>query len=166
MKVPIEQKIGAIDWLHAQNEILPRSFFSRRSDSGRPDLLQDFSSDNGSSDHNPVSVAGIGSAVFFRDLDPFSHDDWRSIRRYQHRKFFIFMKFDSFCCLSLRFLCSFPLFWRFLSSKSPLIRAYGGLRFDPTGKIAVEWEHFGSFYFTVPQVLEFDFFKIIVVTMD
>jgi len=80
--------------------------------------------------------------------------------------FLIFMKFDSFCCLSLRFLCSFPLFWRFLSSKSPLIRAYGGLRFDPTGKIAVEWEHFGSFYFTVPQVLEFDFFKIIVVTMD
>ncbi|XP_010498294.1 PREDICTED: isochorismate synthase 2, chloroplastic-like [Camelina sativa] len=125
-QVPIEEQIGAIDWLHAQNEALPRSFFSRRSDTGRPDLLQDFSSDNGSSDWNPVSVAGIGSAVFFRDLDPFSHDDWRSIRR-------------------------------FLSSKSPLIRAYGGLRFDPNGKIAVEWEHFGSFYFTVPQV-EFDEF--------
>ncbi|CAE5957895.1 unnamed protein product [Arabidopsis arenosa] len=126
LQVPIEQQIGAIDWLHAQNEVLPRSFFSRRSDTGRPDLLQDFTNDNGSSDRNPVSVAGIGSAVFFRDLDPFSHDDWRSIRR-------------------------------FLSSKSPLIRAYGGLRFDPNGKIAVEWEHFGSFYFTVPQV-EFDEF--------
>ncbi|XP_010459534.1 PREDICTED: isochorismate synthase 2, chloroplastic [Camelina sativa] len=125
-QVPIEEQIGAIDWLHAQNEALPRSFFSRRSDAGRPDLLQDFSSDNGSSDRNPVSVAGIGSSVYFRDLDPFSHDDWRSIRR-------------------------------FLSSKSPLIRAYGGLRFDPNGKIAVEWEHFGSFYFTVPQV-EFDEF--------
>lgn len=82
--MPIEQQIGAIDWLHAQNEFLPRSFFSRRSDAGRPDLLQDFASENvnGSSDHNPVSVAGIGSAVFFNDLDPFSHDDWRSIRRY------------------------------------------------------------------------------------
>ncbi|CAH2036921.1 unnamed protein product [Thlaspi arvense] len=126
LQVPIDQRIGAIDWLHAQNDALPRSFFSRRSDAGRPDLLHDFASEsvNGSSDRNPVSVAGIGSAVFFRDLDPFSHDDWRSIRR-------------------------------FLSSKSPLIRAYGGLRFDPNGKIAVEWEKFGSFYFTVPQV-EFD----------
>ncbi|KAL1207858.1 Isochorismate synthase 2 [Cardamine amara subsp. amara] len=128
LQVPIEEQIGAIDWLHAQNELLPRSFFSRRSDTGRQDLLQDFATENGngSSDRNPLSVAGIGSAVFFRDLDPFSHDDWRSIRR-------------------------------FLSSKSPLIRAYGGLRFDPHGKIAVEWEHFGSFYFTVPQV-EFDEF--------
>uniref|UniRef100_A0A1J3CHQ6 isochorismate synthase n=1 Tax=Noccaea caerulescens TaxID=107243 RepID=A0A1J3CHQ6_NOCCA len=126
LQVPIDQHNGAIDWLHAQNEILPRSFFSRRSDTGRPDLLQDLASQNESSDRNPVSVAGIGSAVFFRDLDPFSHDDWRSIRR-------------------------------FLSSKSPLIRAYGGLRFDPNGKIAVEWEHFGSFYFSVPQV-EFDEF--------
>lgn len=79
--MPIEEHIGAIDWLHAQNEILPRSFFSRRSDTGRPDLLQDLASQNESSDRNPVSVAGIGSAVFFRDLDPFSHDDWRSIRR-------------------------------------------------------------------------------------
>lgn len=128
LQVPIDQQIGAIDWLHAQNDVLPRSFFSRRSDAGRADLLQDLASENGigSSDRNPVSVAGIGSAVFFRDLDPFSHDDWRSIRR-------------------------------FLSSKSPLIRAYGGLRFDPYGKIAVEWEQFGSFYFTVPQV-EFDEF--------
>ena len=41
---------------------------------------------------------------------------------------------------------------RFLSSTSPLIRAYGGFRFDARGKIAVEWEQFGSFYFTVPQV--------------
>uniref|UniRef100_A0A1J3CPH7 isochorismate synthase n=1 Tax=Noccaea caerulescens TaxID=107243 RepID=A0A1J3CPH7_NOCCA len=127
LQVPIDQQIGAIDWLHAQNEIHPRCFFSRRSDVGRPDLLLDLASEkengNGrvSSDRNLVSVAGIGSAVFFRDLDPFSHDDWRSIRR-------------------------------FLSSKSPLIRAYGGMRFDPHGKISVEWEPFGAFYFAVPQV--------------
>ncbi|ESQ27683.1 hypothetical protein EUTSA_v10018346mg [Eutrema salsugineum] len=127
LQVPIDQKIGAIDWLQAQNEIQPRCFFSRRSDVGRPDLLLDLASDNdngnggASSDRNLVSVAGIGSAVFFRDLDPFSHDDWRSIRR-------------------------------FLSSKSPLIRAYGGMRFDPNGKISVEWEPFGAFYFAVPQV--------------
>ncbi|KAL0704542.1 hypothetical protein Bca4012_070967 [Brassica carinata] len=124
LQVPIDQTIGAIDWLHAQNDALPRSFFScRRSDAGRQDLLQDLASENvnGSSDHNPVSVAGIGSAAFFRDLSPFSHDHWRCIRR-------------------------------FLSSTSPLIRAYGGFRFDARGKIAVEWEQFGSFYFTVPQV--------------
>ncbi|VVA95276.1 unnamed protein product [Arabis nemorensis] len=127
LQVPIDQQIGAIDWLHAQNEIQPRCFFSRRNDVGRPDLLLDLASENGngngrlSSERNLVSVAGIGSAVFFRDLDPFSHDDWRSIRR-------------------------------FLSSKSPLIRAYGGMRFDPHGKISVEWEPFGAFYFAVPQV--------------
>lgn len=82
--MPIDRKIGAIDWLHAQNDVLSRSFFSRRSDAGRPDLLQELGNENGSSssdDCNPLSVAGIGSAVFFRDLDPFSHDDWRSIRR-------------------------------------------------------------------------------------
>ncbi|CAH8364010.1 unnamed protein product [Eruca vesicaria subsp. sativa] len=126
LQVPIDQQIGAIDWLQAQNEIQPRCFFSRRSDVGRPDLLLDLANENedvngGSSDRDLVSVAGIGSAVFFRDLDPFSHDDWRSIRR-------------------------------FLSSTSPLIRAYGGMRFDPNGKISVEWEPFGAFYFAVPQV--------------
>ncbi|CAN8239849.1 unnamed protein product [Cochlearia groenlandica] len=130
LQVPIDQQIGAIDWLQAQNEIHPRCFFSRRSDVGRPDLLLDLANEeengNGnkiasSHDRNLLSVAGIGSAVFFRDLDPFSHDDWRSIRR-------------------------------FLSSKSPLIRAYGGMRFDPNGKISVEWEPFGAFYFAVPQV--------------
>ncbi|KAJ0229472.1 Isochorismate synthase 1 [Hirschfeldia incana] len=126
LEVPINQQIGAIDWLQAQNETHPRCFFSRRSDVGRPDLLLDLASENGngngdSSDRDLVSVAGIGSAVFFRDLDPFSHDDWRSIRR-------------------------------FLSSTSPLIRAYGGMRFDPHGKISVEWEPFGAFYFAVPQV--------------
>ncbi|KAG2319735.1 hypothetical protein Bca52824_012948 [Brassica carinata] len=123
LQVAIDQQIGALDWLHAQNDILPRCYFSHRSDTGRPELLQDLASEkvNGSSDGNPVSVAGLGSAVFFRDHDPFSHDHWRSIRR-------------------------------FLSSNCPLIRAYGGLRFDPNGKVGVEWEQFGSFYFTVPQV--------------
>lgn len=107
MQVPIDQQIGAIDWLQAQNEIQPRCFFSRRSDVGRPDLLLDLASQNEngnangngsvSPDRNLVSVAGIGSAVFFRDLDPFSHDDWRSIRRYK------ITKFSGFATLFLRF---------------------------------------------------------------
>lgn len=38
---------------------------------------------------------------------------------------------------------------------SPLIRAYGAIRFDATSRVSPEWEPFGSFYFVVPQV-EFD----------
>lgn len=38
---------------------------------------------------------------------------------------------------------------------SPLVRAYGAIRFDARSKISAEWEPFGSFYFVVPQV-EFD----------
>lgn len=29
-----------------------------------------------------VSVAGVGSAVYFRGNDPFSFGDWKSIKRY------------------------------------------------------------------------------------
>ena len=83
LQVPVDHQIGALDWLHAQNDALPRSFFSRRSDSGRPELLQDLSSENvnGTCDANPVSVAGLGSALYFSDLDSFSHDHWTLIRR-------------------------------------------------------------------------------------
>ncbi|XP_073145428.1 isochorismate synthase, chloroplastic-like [Henckelia pumila] len=47
---------------------------------------------------------------------------------------------------------------RFLSKTSPLIRAYGGMRFDARANISSEWKDFGSFYFMVPQV-EFDEFE-------
>ncbi|XP_022932306.1 isochorismate synthase 2, chloroplastic-like isoform X3 [Cucurbita moschata] len=47
---------------------------------------------------------------------------------------------------------------RLLSKKCPLIRAYGGIRFDSRANISPEWEPFGSFYFMVPQV-EFDEFE-------
>jgi menaquinone-specific isochorismate synthase len=29
-----------------------------------------------------VSVAGVGSAVLFRDVHPFCYNDWKSIKRY------------------------------------------------------------------------------------
>ena len=32
--------------------------------------------------HNLVSVAGVGSAVFFRHISPFSYSDWKSIKSY------------------------------------------------------------------------------------
>ncbi|XP_057856384.1 isochorismate synthase, chloroplastic isoform X3 [Cryptomeria japonica] len=41
---------------------------------------------------------------------------------------------------------------RFLSEDSPLIRAYGVIRFDSRAKPSQEWEGFGSFYFVIPQM--------------
>ncbi|KAJ9140422.1 hypothetical protein P3X46_031072 [Hevea brasiliensis] len=126
LQVPIQQRIEAIDWLHAQHQLLPRCFFScrsRRKDDGH--LFTDFTNGNGHAHvHNLVSVAGVGSAVLFRHIHQFSYSDWKSIKR-------------------------------FLSAKCPLIRAYGAIRFDAMANISSEWESFGSFYFIVPQV-EFD----------
>ncbi|CAL0324440.1 unnamed protein product [Lupinus luteus] len=67
LQVPIEEKVEAIDWLHSQNHLLlPRCFFSGREQN----------------EDNLVSVAGVGSAVFFCHSHPFSYWDWRSIRRF------------------------------------------------------------------------------------
>ncbi|XP_052175808.1 isochorismate synthase, chloroplastic isoform X1 [Diospyros lotus] len=130
LEVPIQQQIEAIDWLHAQKKLLPRCFFSGRSGAVGSDQFIDSSNANGngssrsSSALRLVSVAGVGSAVYFRHSRPFSIDDWRSIKR-------------------------------FLSTKCPLIRAYGAIRFDARTSISPEWKGFGSFYFVIPQV-EFD----------
>ncbi|KAK4795420.1 hypothetical protein SAY86_013414 [Trapa natans] len=136
LQVPIPENMAAIDWLHSQDPLLPRCYFSRRSAlfRNRSDLLLEslngHCNGNGNGDgpssvsNRLVSVAGIGSAVFFRHLRPFSFHDWSSIRR-------------------------------FLSMDSPLIRAYGAIRFDARSKTSSEWEPFGSFYFVIPQV-EFD----------
>ncbi|MED6124423.1 hypothetical protein PIB30_058767 [Stylosanthes scabra] len=73
LQVPIEEEeVEAIDWLHSQNHLLlPRCFFSGRE--------QNSSDSNGRS---LVSVAGVGSAVFFCQPHPFSYWDWISIRRF------------------------------------------------------------------------------------
>lgn len=126
LEVPIEQQIEAIDWLHAQNQLLPHCFFSSRSQTSGSDLFISSLNGNGHISVNPdlISIAGVGSAVFFRHSQQFSLDNWRSIKR-------------------------------FLSEKCPLIRAYGAIRFDARAHISPEWKAFGSFYFMVPQV-EFD----------
>ncbi|XP_062116444.1 isochorismate synthase 2, chloroplastic [Humulus lupulus] len=122
LQVPIQQQIDAIDWLHAQDKLLPRCFFSGRSRNESYNLFIENSKSNGNGyNSNLVSVAGVGSAVFFRHLHPFSYTDWKSIKR-------------------------------FLSTECPLIRAYGAIRFDARTNISSEWEPFGSFYFMVPQV--------------
>ncbi|KAL2492751.1 Isochorismate synthase 2 [Abeliophyllum distichum] len=126
LEVPIQQRIEALDWLRSQSHnLLPRCFFSGRNPSNVSYIENGHTSNEHR--HKLVSVAGIGSAVFFRHLHPFSLDDWCAIKR-------------------------------FLSKKCPLIRAYGAIRFNARAKIASEWEAFGSFYFTVPQV-EFDEFE-------
>ncbi|KAI5055725.1 hypothetical protein GOP47_0029246 [Adiantum capillus-veneris] len=43
-------------------------------------------------------------------------------------------------------------FKRFLSRDSPLIRAYGAIRFNADIEPSEEWKPFGSFYFSIPQV--------------
>ncbi|XP_043707399.1 isochorismate synthase 2, chloroplastic-like isoform X3 [Telopea speciosissima] len=76
------QQFKAIGWLHAQHQ-LPRCYFSARSQSSKLDLFSD--STNGecqSSEKKLVSIAGVGSAVYFRDLHPFSKDDWKCIKRF------------------------------------------------------------------------------------
>lgn len=149
LEVPIEEHIVAIDWLRGQQHFdqhLPRCFFSGRRRRIRHkrtngnccsypsdhlnsltgnDLLFDYDTIN--HDSSLVSVAGLGSAVYFRHLRPFSLHDWRSIKR-------------------------------FLSTKCPLIRAYGAICFDALANRSSEWEAFGSFYFMIPQV-EFNEFE-------
>ncbi|KAM7471387.1 hypothetical protein LguiA_009570 [Lonicera macranthoides] len=97
LQVPIQQQIEAIDWLRAQHqqELLPRCFFSgrRRRSLSYPefdDNDDEESSINGNPNHNNnssvadnlVSIAGLGSAVFFQHFRPFSYDDWRCIKRF------------------------------------------------------------------------------------
>ncbi|MCE3049554.1 hypothetical protein HAX54_045144 [Datura stramonium] len=83
LEVPIEEQIEALEWLHAQNHLLlPRCFFSGR----RPPTVASDTCFNGASHSKLVSVAGVGSAVFFTHLRPFSLDDWRSIRRFLSKK--------------------------------------------------------------------------------
>nr|AHA82396.1 chloroplast isochorismate synthase [Senna obtusifolia] len=72
LQVPIEEQIEAMDWLHSQSDLLlPRCFFS-----GRPTHPYHANA------NNLVSVAGLGSAIFFRQLHPFSYNDWISIKRF------------------------------------------------------------------------------------
>lgn len=96
-KVPIEEHIEALDWLHSQDQknLLPRCYFSGRSQVTFSDFTSnDLTNRNGSAanghlqristssdDKNLVSVAGVGSAVLFRSPNPFSFDDWLSIKR-------------------------------------------------------------------------------------
>ncbi|KDP31211.1 hypothetical protein JCGZ_11587 [Jatropha curcas] len=85
LQVPIQQRIEAIDWLHAQHHLLPRCFFS-----GRSRRKDEFHLCNGNGHgghaHNLVSVAGVGSAVLFRHIHPFSYNDWKSIKRFLSAK--------------------------------------------------------------------------------
>jgi menaquinone-specific isochorismate synthase len=90
IEVPIRQRVDAIEWLHAQTALLPRCFFSARAPlPDAPALAGTSSCSSGNGNGNgsghrqqqPVSVAGVGSAVFFRGTEPFSLADWRAIKR-------------------------------------------------------------------------------------
>ncbi|PPD73676.1 hypothetical protein GOBAR_DD29398 [Gossypium barbadense] len=85
------QQIEAIEWLHAQHDNLPRCFFSgrrSRANGNGSNLLMEIGNGNGDTSftHNLVGAAGVGSAVFFQQLHPFSYHDWRSIKRFLSAK--------------------------------------------------------------------------------
>ncbi|KAL6281249.1 hypothetical protein ACE6H2_018130 [Prunus campanulata] len=85
LQVLIQQQIEAIDWLYAQHQFLPRCYFSGRGQTGNSsDLSIDCTNGNDQIQlkHNLVSVAGVGSAVFFQDLHPFSYRHWKSLKRF------------------------------------------------------------------------------------
>ncbi|KAF8648078.1 hypothetical protein HU200_065117 [Digitaria exilis] len=91
IEVPIRQRVDAVEWLHAQTTaLMPRCFFSARAPlphtPAELTLAGVGSNGNGGllSDQwkQPVSVAGVGSAVFFRGTEPFSLADWRAIKRF------------------------------------------------------------------------------------
>ncbi|PWA73214.1 isochorismate synthase [Artemisia annua] len=90
LEVPIEEEVEAIDWLRAQQQQqhnIPRCFFSGRRqariNNGYSSLIDYGGGNDGSS---LVSIAGLGSAVFFRHFSPFSLHDWRSIKRFLSKK--------------------------------------------------------------------------------
>ncbi|CAL5081106.1 unnamed protein product [Urochloa decumbens] len=88
IEVPVRQRVDAVEWLHAQSA-LPRCFFSARAPLPDAPALAAAGNGNGSlSDQwkQPVSVAGVGSAVFFRGTEPFSLADWRAIKRFLSRE--------------------------------------------------------------------------------
>ncbi|XP_031105912.1 isochorismate synthase, chloroplastic isoform X2 [Ipomoea triloba] len=94
LEVPIKEKIEALAWLHAQNHLpllIPRCFFSGRSLDSDPSSIAHSSNANSiisssAEKHRVVSVAGVGSAVFFRHLHPFSFNDWLAIKRFLSKK--------------------------------------------------------------------------------
>ncbi|PAN12067.1 hypothetical protein GQ55_2G232000 [Panicum hallii var. hallii] len=86
IEVPIRQRVDAVEWLHAQSA-LPRCFFSARAPLPDAPALAGGNGNGGLGDRwkEPVSVAGVGSAVFFRGTEPFSLADWRAIKRFLSR---------------------------------------------------------------------------------
>lgn len=145
VQVPLPPDVKALDWLRSQPldpQLLPRSYFSSREPRG------DGSSEFADLDKNIVrSGAGIGSAVLFKGQKPFTLQDWKTLRRCLSS-----LPSDSVTYqIAVRCLCSrCPA--RFVSPESPLVRAYGGLRFNSDTDPSTEWKDFGSFYFFIPQV--------------
>ncbi|KAL3819379.1 hypothetical protein ACJIZ3_005284 [Penstemon smallii] len=89
IEVPIQQQIEALDWLRSQSQslVLPRCYFSGRDSTTTTTLIQNqHQNENANKKGRLVSVAGLGSAVFFRHLRPFSFDDWHSIKRFLSKK--------------------------------------------------------------------------------
>ncbi|KAH6757042.1 ADC synthase superfamily protein [Perilla frutescens var. hirtella] len=87
IEVPIQQQIEALEWLRCQSDTtLPRCYFSGRDSGDIPLIDHGQGNSDDDSQQKLVSVAGLGSAVSFRHLRPFSLDDWHSIKRFLSKK--------------------------------------------------------------------------------
>ncbi|KAG6467583.1 hypothetical protein ZIOFF_074613 [Zingiber officinale] len=92
LQVPIRQRRDALEWLQAQHQVSssPCCFFSSRTLNQTSTILPLVTSkgvvrllkDDDDVNQALVSIAGVGSAVFFRGFDSFALHDWQSIRRF------------------------------------------------------------------------------------
>ncbi|KAF3779806.1 Isochorismate synthase [Nymphaea thermarum] len=88
LEVPIQQQVDAVSWLHSQ-PVLPCFYFSGRSSRDKINAFDIHNGLNGEyknvGEKSIISVAGVGSAVYFQQPTPFSLEDWWCIRRFLYK---------------------------------------------------------------------------------
>ncbi|KAH9315333.1 hypothetical protein KI387_023960, partial [Taxus chinensis] len=127
-QVPLLQDIKALEWLQSQSQgsaLLPRCYFSPRHYRGSiGESLSEHISKRQLGQPYKNTVKGV-AGIGSAVLFKSSHP------------------------FSLN---DWKTIRRYLSEDSPLIRAYGVIRFNSLTKPLSEWEGFGSFYFVIPQM--------------
>ncbi|KAJ7550965.1 hypothetical protein O6H91_07G126900 [Diphasiastrum complanatum] len=127
-QVPFPPESMALKWLQCippSTTLLPRIYFSQRGPRGDGDHWKEFSS----------------NARVYEDVE---YDILQAVAGVGSAVLFRGSKPFS--------LDDWKSIKRFLSSGSPLLRAYGSMRFNPDSDISLEWLPFGTFYFFIPQI--------------
>ncbi|CAM6097437.1 unnamed protein product [Calypogeia fissa] len=128
-QVPLPPYLKALRWLRTQPQspvLQPRSYFSPRQAQPRKNGAEEIN--GGSAEHFfKLDASDVGSVAGVGAAVLFSGS-------------------EPFC------LKDWNSIKRFLSQKYSIIKAYGGMRFDPKVEPSKEWKPFGSFYFFIPQI--------------